>query len=247
MAVLELESNVPNVSGKMYLVLLWDEKEAILIDAGLPGQAKTICSLIEKEGIPAGALMKIFITHHDMDHIGSLAQLIKAAQSSEQGREGIRVYAHQIEKPYIQGELLPIKFSKETLDKMKRDLEQLPPEKRREFQELFTTGKPKVTHTVEHQQEVSCCGGIRVLHIPGHTPGHICLYLEKYRTLIAGDALNIQNGELVGPDPVHTYDMEEARKALEVLLNYEIHRIICYHGGVIEGNFMEKIKELSRG
>ncbi|OPX42200.1 putative metallo-hydrolase YflN [Ruminiclostridium hungatei] len=247
MSVLELEPNVPNVGGRMYPVLLWDENDTVLIDAGLPGQAKTICGLIEKEGIPLEALTKIFITHHDMDHIGGLAQLTAAAESIGQGHGGIQVYAHPLEKPYIQGELLPIKFSKETLDKIKRDLEQLPPEKRKEYQELYTTGKPKVTHTVDHQQEVSCCGGIKILHMPGHTPGHIGLYLEKYRTLIAGDALNIHNGELAGPEPRHTHDIEKARKSLAVLLDYEIDRIVCYHGGVLSGDFRERIKELAKG
>ena len=34
-------------------------------------------------------------------------------------------------------------------------------------------------------------GGLRVVHTPGHSPGHISLLLESTRTLITGDALDL--------------------------------------------------------
>ncbi|KJR44677.1 hypothetical protein UF75_4944 [Desulfosporosinus sp. I2] len=36
-----------------------------------------------------------------------------------------------------------------------------------------------------------------MIFTPGHTLGYICLYLNQYKTLIAGDALNVVNGQLV--------------------------------------------------
>jgi glyoxylase-like metal-dependent hydrolase (beta-lactamase superfamily II) len=36
---------------------------------------------------------------------------------------------------------------------------------------------------------VAGAGGLRVIHTPGHTPGHIVLHYEPGNTLLAGDAL----------------------------------------------------------
>ncbi len=42
-------------------------------------------------------------------------------------------------------------------------------------------------------EELDYGGGITVIQVPGHTPGHLCLYHEKSKSLIAGDA-NIIHG-----------------------------------------------------
>ena len=67
---------------------------------------------------------------------------------------------------------------------------------------------------------------------PGHTPGHICLFLEKYKTLIAGDALNVVDGRLTGPNPQHAFDYDQAVSSLKKLVGFDIQKIICYHGGL---------------
>jgi glyoxylase-like metal-dependent hydrolase (beta-lactamase superfamily II) len=36
-----------------------------------------------------------------------------------------------------------------------------------------------------------------MIHAPGHTPGHISYYLNRYSLLIAGDILQIVNNKLV--------------------------------------------------
>ncbi len=241
-AVLELEPNVPNM-GIIYPVLLWDEKEVVLIDAGLPGQAQSIMELVKKEGVQPERITKIIITHQDMDHIGSLAQIVKTVNNHSPEESKIQVYSHELEKPYIQGERMPIKFTKEMLEKKKQELAELTPEKRKEYEEMFSSNKPKVTDILNHGQVLPCCGGIKIIHTTGHTPGHISIYLEKYKTLIAGDALNGDNGRLAGPNPVHTYDMVQARKSLRILLDYEIDRVVCYHGGLVSGEIRNQIKE----
>ena len=97
-----------------------------------------------------------------------------------------------------------------------------------------------------HDHDVfSWCGKVEIISTPGHTPGHICLYLHEFKTLIAGDALFLQNGELVISLPMFTYDMEQAKKSVKKLLDYDIEKIICYHGGVYEGNIKEALRKIS--
>ncbi len=240
--MLELEANVPNM-GFIYPVLLWDERELVLIDAGLPGQTQSIIELIKREGVQPEKLTKIIITHQDMDHIGSLAQIVKTVDNAGREQGKVQVFSHELEKPYIQAEKMPIKFTAEMLEKKKRELAELTPDKRKEYNDMFSGNKPKVTDILSHGEELPCCGGLKIIHTTGHTPGHISIYLEKYKTLIAGDALNVSDGRLAGPNPVHTYDMVQARKSLETLLNYDIERVVCYHGGLISGNIGNQIRE----
>lgn len=75
------------------------------------------------------------------------------------------------------------------------------------------------------------------------------MYLHEFKTLIAGDALFLQDGELVISRPTATLDMEQAKKSVKKLLDYDIDKIVCYHGGmsVIMVVYMKTIlKKLSK-
>ena len=100
--------------------------------------------------------------------------------------------------------------------------------------------------TIEDGEELPFCGGIQVIFTPGHTTGHICLYLKKYKTLVAGDAMNVIDGELSGPNPQFTYNMKEAVNSLKKLSKYDINSVICYHGGVYSQNVNQRIIELAK-
>lgn len=52
----------------------------------------------------------------------------------------------------------------------------------------------------------------------------------------------LQDGELVISHPTATLDMDQARQSVKKLLDYDIEKIICYHGGVYKGD----IKKLSK-
>ena len=243
LVILELEPNVPNVTGTIYPVLVWDDKNTVLIDTGLPGQAETLLELIKKEGVQPEKIDTIIITHHDMDHIGSLAPIVKWINTKNNGESIVQVLSHEIEKPYIQSEKLPIKFTKEILEEMQKQLAKLSPEQQKEYKSTFSDNKPEVTGIVYHQQELPLCGGMRILHTPGHTPGHICIYLEKYKTLVAGDILTVRDGRLSGPFVDQTYDMVQAKKSLATLLDLDIEGMICFHGGLAVGEIKSIITE----
>jgi glyoxylase-like metal-dependent hydrolase (beta-lactamase superfamily II) len=74
---------------------------------------------------------------------------------------------------------------------------------------------------------------VRVIFTPGHTPGHICLYLERSKILIAGDALTAGDGQLRGPNVAATPDMPAASQSVRKLAELDVQTIVCYHGGVV--------------
>jgi glyoxylase-like metal-dependent hydrolase (beta-lactamase superfamily II) len=84
-----------------------------------------------------------------------------------------------------------------------------------------------------------------VIHTPGHTPGHISLFIPAERLLISGDALRTENGDVVGPHPPATPDMPLAIASLKKLLDYPIDRVLSYHGGLSKPGALAKIRELA--
>ena len=196
-------------------ILLWDDEMAVLIDTGFPGQFEDIQVEMERVGIPVDKLIVLILTHQDIDHIGSLPDLLK------NGVSDIKVYAHELDKPYIEGELPLLKDG---------NVENPP--------------KGKVSNTVIDGQELPYCGGIQILHTPGHTPGHISLYLKQSKTLIAGDSMYSVNGKLGGIHAPTTLNVKEAQQSLKKYLNLEIETVVCYHGGLCKENIYEQIQKL---
>jgi glyoxylase-like metal-dependent hydrolase (beta-lactamase superfamily II) len=119
-----------------------------------------------------------------------------------------------------------------------------PPERRRAILQLFENPpKAKVDRTIAYDQELPLFGGITVIHTPGHTPGHISLYLKQNKTLIAGDALELQDGRLV--EPGNCVDAVQAKQSIRRLLPNDIQTVVCYHGGVLEIGVRQKLLELA--
>lgn len=229
LAVLELK-----IQGfELNPTLLWDEKEAILVDTGMPGQLKQIHDAMNDVGVPFEQLQAIILTHQDIDHIGSLPEIQQKEDLS------IEVYAHELDKPYIEGQLHLMKTDP---SKMSKDQWEALPEV---MQFLYKNPpKAKVNQTLKDGQRLPFFGGIEVIHTPGHTPGHISLYSEKHKTLITGDAMVCVGRNLNGPVPRTTPDMKTATESLRRFLEFDIERAICYHGGVCDLNVKEQIEKL---
>ncbi|WP_157418109.1 MULTISPECIES: MBL fold metallo-hydrolase [Bacillus cereus group] len=196
-------------------ILLWDDEMAVLIDTGFPGQIKDIQVEMEKVGVSFDKLKVVILTHQDIDHIGSLPELLQRCRSN------IKVYAHELDKPYIEGDLPLLKDG---------NIENRP--------------KGKVSDTVIDGQELPYCGGILILHTPGHTPGHISLYLKKSKILIAGDSMYSVNGMLGGIHAPTTINIKEAQQSLKKYLNLHIESVVCYHGGFNKGNINVQLQNL---
>ena len=214
--MLELESDYP--------VLLWDDDNVILIDTGLPGQFDLIKSEMAKVGLAPEQITMVILTHQDLDHIGNLKTIRNL---------GARVAAYADEAPYIQGDKPPIKLAG-----LEANLEKLPPELL-EFYHMLKQGMPGLVTPVDmllYDSEVlQACGGIEVIHTPGHTPGHIALRLLASDIIITGDAANKIDGKLCGATPEYTDDMATAEASFEKIKALKPAGFVCYHGGYASG------------
>ena len=214
---------LPGNSGPIYPVLLWDEQEAVLVDSGLPGQLELLRAAVASAGFALEEINTLILTHQDIDHIGCAAELAKL---------GLTVLAHEEEAPYIEGRQPLIKLAE-----LEARLPQLS-EEQRIFYERLKVGASqccvKVDRLLRDGDTMSYCGGLQVIHTPGHTPGHIALLLQKSNIVLCGDAANITDGAWCGANPRYTNDMAQAESSLQKLRALQPAAAVCYHGGLLQ-------------
>jgi len=240
-AMLELTAVIMGKPVVIHPTLMWDENTAVLADTGFPGQSALIRAAVEQAGVPFPRLGRIIVTHQDIDHIGSLPELL-----GESPR--IEVLAGEADKPYIQGEKRLVKLTPQAVAHMLDSLPAGVPVKRRRALQAALKNPPKarVDKTVADGEVLPYGGGIAVIGTPGHTPGHICLYHRPSKTLVAADALTVSGGRLEPMDPQLNLDTGEAMRSLRKLARYDIETVICYHGGLYRGNVNRRIAELAQ-
>jgi glyoxylase-like metal-dependent hydrolase (beta-lactamase superfamily II) len=213
--VLPIPRSPQEADSYLNLTLVADEENGnTLIDTGLPDQTEAIGDALGEAGIGVRDLRRIIFTHQDLDHVGSGAALVR--------QSGARVLAHPADVPYIEGRLRPLKPTPEMLEQR--------PHMREVLERLEPVG---VDEHLENGTHLDLAGGTRVISTPGHTPGHISLYLERSKILIAGDALTAEGGYLNGPNPSVTLDMQTAIQSIQRLADLDISTVVCYHGGVV--------------
>ena len=188
-----------------------------LVDTGFKGRSAGILKEARRLGCSPGDIANIIITHHHADHVGSLAALKKVTQA--------KVIAHPADAPYIDGRLpQPSPARRQWLSKALAPLHR-----------LWDITPVAVDILVNDGDELPILGGVKVLHMPGHTPGSICLFLQQERLVIAGDVL------------AHTFRLSLPSKEFTVDIAQEIHSIkrlasldfdvICFgHGSPIVHN-----------
>lgn len=236
-SALALDVDVFGAASRIYPVLVWDEDGATLVDAGYPGIFAQLRAAVEREIRSFGRVRRVVLTHQDWDHTGAVPDIIRALKGQ------VQILAHTAEKPYLEGTIPHYKL---TPQRIATRIQSLPAPMREKAAEVFANlPRFQVSHALKDGEVLPVHGGVEVIHVPGHTPGNVCLYVRSRRLLIAGDQLRVVDGELVGPAAEHTPDMAAARESLKKLLRYDIESVVCYHGGVYAANAMARVTELA--
>ena len=210
----------------IYPTILQDEKELILVDCGYPFFLSKIEEEMKRINLSMNDLTKIIITHHDHDHMGCLSAL-------KQMYPHIRVISSATEAPYIAGELPALRLVQ--AEAMQQNL----PDEQKPFGEQFIRMLRQiepvmVDQTVQDGDVLDFCGGWEVVATPGHTAGHMSLYLPSLGVCVAGDAAVLEHGALIVANPEYAQNLLQAERSLERIRQLGAHTIVCYHGGTFQ-------------
>ena len=178
----------------------------LLLDVGLPGGVEVLSDALEAEGLALEDTWAVVVTHQDLDHAGCLAAIVD--------RTDAVVFAHEKEAPYLEGDEELVKSSSER----PMEIEPVTVDVQLSGGEVFATD----------------AGPMDVVFTPGHSPGHTSYYVPAVELLISADALNVVDGQLVGPREDATPDIGTAWKSVETLSNLDVAHTYCFHGGYVE-------------
>jgi len=219
------------------------DRSWVLIDAGLPGSAgRIIRGAAERFGEHARPAA-IVLTHGHFDHVGAVRELSE--------RWNTPVYAHPLELPYIT-----------------RRSPYPPPDPTvgggamARMSPLYPRGPfdgGDEVHALPSNGMLPHMPGWRWIHTPGHSPGHVSLFRDADRLLVAGDAFVTtkqesaiavlsQRPEIHGPPKYYTTDWVAARRSVEALAALEPEIMATGHGRPLGGPAArEGLRELARG
>lgn len=234
--MLEITGQIMEKKNVVNLTVLYDNNSLVLVDTGNPTQMPKIKQAFEYDKIPFDKLSTIILTHQDIDHVGSISDIINDRNGQ------VQVFAHKEEEPYINGEKKPIKLAE-----LENNLKYLPEKAQIIYKGIkagFENNRVKIDKTLADGEKLPYLSGVTVIYTPGHTPGHISLYLEKEKILIAGDILMVNEGKLVTAADRINYDSKLNMKSLKKLMNYDIKTVVCYHGGIYKDDVNKRIAEL---
>lgn len=233
--LLEIEFEFGGERQTIWPVIIRNESDTILVDSGYPHFLERLEEAANRQGIGFETITKMILTHDDIDHLGSAAALKKKYPHVE-------ILAFESEADYINGtrKSLRLEQAEQTLDELSGEART----NAEQFIRFLKSAEPvQVDRTLQQDEQLSD-GDTVVIHTPGHTPGHISLYITSSKTLIAGDALVVENEKLNIANPQYCLNLHDAIQSVRRLQNYEISRLICYHGGLFQGNVKKALSEV---
>ena len=86
---------------------------------------------------------------------------------------------------------------------------------------------------------------LEIIETPGHTPGHISVLSPDASLLIAGDALNGQDGGVIGANPQYPPDMATANLSVQKLAGFQFDTVVFGHGEPVVGGAAARVAELA--
>ena len=172
--------------------------EMVLIDSGAGGSFDQLVDNIQRLGFKPEKLRAVIVTHAHIDHIGALYEFRE--------KFGVEVIAHELEVSAIEtGVGIGAEFYGIAYQPCKVDI------------------------TLSRAAEVLQYGGyeFKVIHIPGHTPGSIAVYLDVDKRILFGQDIH-------GPYFLKGSDPAQARISLQKLIDLEADILCEGHFGIYQ-------------
>lgn len=212
-----------------------DKNKWVLVDTGLETSEDFIIKCAKDKFGEDTKPEAIILTHGHFDHVGSAKKLLEYWD--------VPLYVHELELPYVTG---------------KKDYPLADPEV---DEGLVAKMSPTFPHTavdlgnnvkpLPKDGSIPHMPGWKYIHTPGHCEGHISLFKEDGRILIAADAFStikqesffsvlMQKLQVSGPPKYLTTNWDLAKKSVEKIVELKPEVGIPGHGKPLKGEELRK-------
>jgi hydroxyacylglutathione hydrolase len=208
---------VPDVRGANSYVFI-SKEHVTVVDTGSGGNASKIVEFVKNQGKEAASIAYIVLTHSDMDHSGSVAELKDLTKA--------KVAIHRLDAPRLSGEMKlkkgPLGFLFSIMSPFIK----------------FKPVKPDIL-----LEDSDTIAELTVIHTPGHTDGSVSLYLPN-EALFVGDALRTNKKEALMLTPSFmSVNMDQGKESVWKISKLEFQILLPGHGPPILSNASAKLKE----
>jgi glyoxylase-like metal-dependent hydrolase (beta-lactamase superfamily II) len=215
MKIRRITANVYEVPLGTVNAFIVEDESLILIDTGAPGSAAAIMAAVREMGREPNDIRHILLTHAHPDHAGSVAELKKLT--------GAKVYMHAAEQPHLQAGFIPKPAEPVFTSLLNKLLYRM-------FIKNASSEIPAAMadELVEDGDWLPFAGGMHMVHIPGHSPGQLAIFMPGQKNvLFAADAAD----NMFGLSYSCFYEnMADARHSLERLATFDFD-VACFGHG----------------
>jgi glyoxylase-like metal-dependent hydrolase (beta-lactamase superfamily II) len=150
-----------------------------LVDVGWSSAPATLLDAVAERGLKPADVKRIVLTHAHPDHVQGAAQLRRLT--------GAKILIHHEDSEWLGMGRVPAHGRSGALGRLADRLAKL----------HWTPFGADAT--LADGELIEGSGGLRVIHTPGHSPGHIALYHEPSGTALVGDAIFHRGDLALGP------------------------------------------------
>lgn len=204
-----------------------DDGSVTLVDCGLKRAPGKIVRALAAIGKHPRDVQRILLTHAHFDHASGAAQMV-----SESSADGVDV--HEADAGYIEsGKRAPGDAATTSGRLMARtpwgDFQPTP-----------------VAQRLHDGDVLPVAGGLRILHTPGHTPGHVSLLHPSSGVLITGDSIFNMNSRMTWPTKAFCTSFKQNVQTAQALGEIEYAVAAFTHGPEIRDNAREAVRGFLR-
>ena len=200
-----------------------EDQGPTLIDTGLPGSTQKIFAALRKEGKDPADIKRIILSHLHTDHAADIKRQTNA-----------RVYAHRADAQLLEQGVSgrPMTLTPGLTNKF--------------IYQMFIKNAGNVVPPVAVDEKLSdgdvipVLGGIRVVHTPGHSAGHVALLLPSEGVLIAADLC----AHVLGLAYSTLYeDRALGQQSIQKAAALSFDTAVFGHGHALQGEASRKLRE----
>lgn len=242
--VFQIQLPMPMSPNIINVYLIHRGAEWVLIDTGLDTEDSltTFKKSLQDIGCRPTEITRILCTHHHPDHFGASDQLKRLS--------GAELLLHRKEMEYLLRALLRYSSSNyraffRTHAISMNETDGFFPLALQMLREAFS---PALPDRFLIGDETLQCGDLtlQIISTPGHTPGHLCVYLPSDQLLFTGDHLLPSITPHVGVHPGSPENpLQDYLRSLKKLERFSVQLVLPAHGPCFK-NVKERIDQILR-